>query len=256
MAGIIYYDYSQAEPMRMAAQILKEDEGQLYSCPRFFYPSEEGVAEIRNLLSKLDSADEREKVIYFTDADLLNVSCQNALLKTLEDRDDVICIFVASKRLLDTIESRCQIFRCQIPSREVFYKELGGIAAGMPWLYSFSGGHTDVAGAVVKDATLCNIMNRLYLYGGPGTVAKEDIFKLFNMLKEKDTDCFFEKYKEYVPNTYALLTSVLFKAVIGARPKRRWELEKLLDVLTVHQRRVRASKSYSKNDFFDLIARM
>lgn len=256
MAGLIFYDFSQSEPLRMAASILNEEVGQIYNCPRFLYPAEEGVEEIRKLLSALSTADDKERVLYFADADVLNVSCQNALLKTLEDRDDVVCIFVGTKKLLDTIESRCQVYRCRIPSREEFYKDVGVEDSAMPWLYAFCKGHTDVAGAVVADGKLCNVLNRLQAYHGPESMDKGELFRLFSMMKEKDPDCFFEKYKEYIPNLYAMISALLFKAEATSSAMRRYKIEDLLGELVSHMRRARASRSYSKNDFFEILARM
>ncbi len=256
MAGTIYYDYSQAEPLRSAASTLGVEVGQVYNCPRFFYPKEEGVEEIRRMLGALSVAEDKTKVLFFADSDVLNVSCQNALLKTLEDRNDVECYFVGNRKLLDTIESRCRIYRARIPNRKEFYAETGVKEDVYPWLYVFTKGHPDVAKEVVKDTKLCGILNQLKDYKGPGTMPKKELFSLFHMLKEKDPECFFEEYREYVPDIYGMIAAQLFKAVAASSSKRRYVLESLLGELIAHQRRVSASRSYSKNDFFEILARM
>ena len=256
MAGLIYYDYSQREPLSYAAAVLGVEKGQLYSCPRFLYPSEEGVEEIRKIVNALMTVEGEMRVVYFGDADLLNVSCQNALLKTVEDRDDVLVIFVGTKKLLDTIESRCLIYRARIPGREEFYSEIKSSCEQHPWLYAFAKGHADVGAEVVKDARLCGILDKLQNYRGPESMDKADLFTLFNMMKEKDSECFFEKYRSYIPNMYGMIASLIIKAIAAVPTKRRYELEDFLGVVSAHLRRVRASKSYSRNDFFEILARM
>lgn len=256
MAGLIYYDYSQTEPLRSASYHLGVDEGQIYDCPRFFYPREEGVEEIRRILNALSAAGDEVKVIFFSDSDVLNVSCQNALLKTLEDRDDVVVFFVGTKRLLDTIESRCQIYRAKIPSRDEFYAEVGVKEDAFPWLYCFCKGHPDVAKEVVKDSKLCGVLCKLSTYSGPESMPKSELFALFHMLKEKDPECFFEKYRDFIPNVYGMIATQLFRSVTSSFSKRRYVLENLLGELMAHQRRVRASRSYSKNDFFEMLTMM
>lgn len=61
------------------------------------------------------------KVYIFSDADNMNASAQNALLKVIEEPPkNVVFIFTceSSKNFLDTIKSRSQIFKLELPPEE------------------------------------------------------------------------------------------------------------------------------------------
>ena len=78
--------------------------------------SEEGVSAeaARQLMSELGTKPffGGRKVVVVDGAQNLNLSSSNALLKTLEEpAGSAIVILVASRRLLPTIVSRCQVFR-------------------------------------------------------------------------------------------------------------------------------------------------
>ena len=73
------------------------------------------IAQIRNIKTFLGqkSIIAEKKVVLIIDAHLLNEAASNCLLKTLEEPSNGIFILLTSKldSLLDTIISRCQIFR-------------------------------------------------------------------------------------------------------------------------------------------------
>lgn len=260
MAGIIYYDYSQKEPMRRASEILGVDEGALYSSPKFYCPTEEGVAGIREIIAALGGSETGERVVYFSHAEILNISCQNALLKTIEERDDVVVIFVSSKRLIETIESRCQIFRFNMPPYSEFERGFmlgGGKAADTRLMYLFTRGHLDMADDISSDETLMDILRTLYSgYRGPGSMPQKNLFEMFHVLKEKDSECFFDAYKLYLPNLYHMLSTLLFKKAIDCSRCSVYELQDLAELINIHARKAISSRSYSKNDFFNILMAM
>ncbi len=73
------------------------------------------ISQIRNIKTFLSqkSINSETKIVLIIDAHLLNEAASNCLLKTLEEPSNGIFILLTSKLnlLLDTIISRCQIFR-------------------------------------------------------------------------------------------------------------------------------------------------
>ena len=73
------------------------------------------VDEIRTLIDKAEMKTERgKKCFIIRDADRLNESAQNALLKTLEEAPDYALFFLITSKpakLLPTIRSRCMVLR-------------------------------------------------------------------------------------------------------------------------------------------------
>ncbi len=80
------------------------------------------IAQIRNIKTFLSqkSINSEKKIVLIIDAHLLNEAASNCLLKTLEEPSNGIFILLTSKLnlLLDTIISRCQIFRFRSFSSE------------------------------------------------------------------------------------------------------------------------------------------
>ena len=72
----------------------------------------EQIRNIKDFLSK-KSIQSKQKFVLIENADLLNESASNCLLKTLEEPNNGVFILLTSKYnlLLDTIISRCQTFR-------------------------------------------------------------------------------------------------------------------------------------------------
>ena len=75
------------------------------------------IAQIRNIKNFLGqkSINSEKKIVLIVDAHLLNEAASNCLLKTLEEPSNGIFILLTPKLnlLLDTIISRCQLFRFQ-----------------------------------------------------------------------------------------------------------------------------------------------
>jgi len=87
------------------------------------------IAEIREIEEKIAYKvyAGKKKVILIEDADQMNISSANAILKTLEEPpDNTIFILTASKlsRLPDTILSRCQKILFSPLSKELIYSKL------------------------------------------------------------------------------------------------------------------------------------
>ena len=80
------------------------------------------VDQIRNIKTFLGqkSINSEKKIVLIIDAHLLNEAASNCLLKTLEEPNNGIFILLTSKLnlLLDTIVSRCQLFKFRSFSRQ------------------------------------------------------------------------------------------------------------------------------------------
>ncbi len=88
------------------------------------------VRELREAVYTLPYESER-KVYIIDEVHMLTKEAFNALLKTLEEPPSHVVFILATteeEKLLDTILSRCQVFRMRSPSREVLAKTVIDIA--------------------------------------------------------------------------------------------------------------------------------
>ncbi|MCA9361547.1 DNA polymerase III subunit gamma/tau [Candidatus Kaiserbacteria bacterium] len=95
--------------------------------------SNRGIDDIRELKEAVYTLPyESEKKVYIIDeVHMLTKDAFNALLKTLEEPPSHVVFILATTeedKLLDTILSRCQIFRFRSPSREVLKKTVTDIS--------------------------------------------------------------------------------------------------------------------------------
>lgn len=88
------------------------------------------VRELREAVYTLPYESER-KVYIIDEVHMLTKEAFNALLKTLEEPPAHVVFILATteeEKLLDTILSRCQVFRMRAPSREVLAKTVTDVA--------------------------------------------------------------------------------------------------------------------------------
>lgn len=95
--------------------------------------SNRGIDDIRELREAVYTLPyESERKVYIIDeVHMLTKEAFNALLKTLEEPPSHVVFILATteeEKLLDTILSRCQVFRMHSPSREVLAKTVTDIA--------------------------------------------------------------------------------------------------------------------------------
>lgn len=95
--------------------------------------SNRGIDDIRELKEAVHTLPyESEKKVYIIDeVHMLTKEAFNALLKTLEEPPAHVIFILATteeEKLLDTILSRCQVFRMHSPSREVLAETVTDIA--------------------------------------------------------------------------------------------------------------------------------
>ncbi len=95
--------------------------------------SNRGIDDIRQLREAVHTLPyESEKKVYIIDeVHMLTKEAFNALLKTLEEPPSYVVFMLATteeEKLLDTILSRCQVFRMHSPSRSVLAKMVTDVA--------------------------------------------------------------------------------------------------------------------------------
>jgi len=95
--------------------------------------SNRGIDDIRELREAVHTLpyESKRKVYIIDEVHMLTKEAFNALLKTLEEPPAHVVFILATTeedKLLDTIKSRCQVFRFNSPSREVLKKTVSDVA--------------------------------------------------------------------------------------------------------------------------------
>ena len=95
--------------------------------------SNRGIDDIRELKEAVHTLpyESEHKVYIIDEVHMLTKEAFNALLKTLEEPPTHVIFILATteeEKLLDTILSRCQVFRMRSPSREVLAKTVTDVA--------------------------------------------------------------------------------------------------------------------------------
>lgn len=95
--------------------------------------SNRGIDDIRELRDAVHTVpyESKRKVYIIDEVHMLTKEAFNALLKTLEEPPAHVVFILATteeEKLLDTITSRCQVFRFRNPSREVLAKVVTNVA--------------------------------------------------------------------------------------------------------------------------------
>lgn len=95
--------------------------------------SNRGIDDVRELREAVHTLpyESQRKVYIIDEVHMLTKEAFNALLKTLEEPPSHVVFILATteeEKLLDTILSRCQVFRMHSPSREVLAKTVTAVA--------------------------------------------------------------------------------------------------------------------------------
>lgn len=234
MAGCIFYPLGDWEHYARAHLGCEMQEGKNL----VVYDGKVGVEDTRELGSLL-SLDRGRQVILFRHAEDMTPNAQNALLKALEDRDDILFIFMSTKLLLPTVESRSTIIRSETKSLREFLQD-NPVAYGEVWYY--------LAGAVMPDDDVSKIVriigesNILQLISD-----KYLLLTVFGQMKEKGGNNFFEKHRDLVRGVFDVFEHLLMKVIDDDRAVQA------LAVIEEHKEMERRNSSYGKNDFFDFL---
>jgi len=142
------------------------------------------------------------KIFLIDDANTMTSSAQNALLKTIEESFDFnIFIFISHGNLLSTVESRGEIY-CFEPlsnsqvkhfledyTLDTFQKEL---------VLTASQGSIGIAINLMQHETFKGFSSKIEQLYKLNTLSPLEMLKLFNLLKEKDKESFYEIYNEFI----------------------------------------------------------
>lgn len=184
--------------------------------------------QIENLIKdfSLTSFNGKPQIYIITQADKMNASAQNALLKFLEEPNPNHYAFLITsnyKRLLDTIVSRCQFIHFKpIPKQYLMSKLIDyGVEKDIAYIVSHLTSEVDVAMKYIEEGKITNFM----------LVAKKIVDK---DLKQKDV------YVEYYRNK-----------VIFIEEKDKFYHRLFLDILILIYQEILLKMITSKNEYFD-----
>lgn len=225
------------------------------------------LSEIKNRISYCAiTAD--YKVIVIDDADTMNAYAQNSLLKILEDGNATnIFIFVAHKPLLDTIHSRCETISVKNPSNEEvldFFKNKGQKIDEI--IMKIADNRLGVYQQMLNDDKFTDDSKQI-IHQFITMKKKRDLFDAFGLVKEKDSNCFYENHSYENVKLFLEYIKELFKDVLYdfagisngtdyTTLKNNYDMIKCLNIITVldqHLSNMNIKGKYTKNDFFDLV---
>lgn len=198
------------------------------------------------------------KVVCFMDADKLNSSASNALLKSVEEGPGEF-VFVGTKRGIPTLMSRCQVITLDdtVSSSETY-----GLN---PFAFRYATGRKS---ALIEEFAETEFFSFLadMLKSFSSMKEKRELLKIFSLVKEKDTNEFFSTHsKNEVRGCLNLLSGVFFSLAMAEKNilSDYSNIEKLYDKREAIKACEEISRfltildgNCSKNDFFLLIAKL
>ncbi|WP_294352788.1 DNA polymerase III subunit delta' [uncultured Clostridium sp.] len=174
-----------------------------------------GVDDVRNIIEEVSKKpyEGNEKVIIIHEGDKLTIQAQNALLKTIEEPPKGVFIILLSESLellLDTIKSRCQVYKLTPLNKEhmlSFIKKINitqeeSILSALAYAEGIPGR----AERILHDENLENLRNL--------------VIKLFNEVINKDINCIvqyeekFDKFKDEKEEILSVIASFIRDIII------------------------------------------
>lgn len=160
-----------------------------------------GVEEAELILEKAATVprDAKNMVILVDSLDSMSVPAQNKLLKFVEDDNHAILIGTAySKGVIQTLRSRMHCLEFSAYSREEFSRYLAAKGlADEDTLYYVTGG----CPGLLEQDIIWDIVKIFQAVSG-AMKGNGDLMDVLGLVKEKDNDCFFKLYREYIPQLY------------------------------------------------------
>lgn len=177
--------------------------------------------QIENLIHEfsMSSADERAQIYLIEDADKMNSSAQNSLLKFLEEPNPNHYAFLTTtnyKKLLDTIVSRCQLIHLKpVPRQYLIDKLLDcGIELDISYIVSYLTSDLDVAMKYIEEGKITNFLNVALKIVDKDLKEKDPYIEyyrnkiLFNEEKDKN-------YHRFFLDILILIYQELLKKLVG-----------------------------------------
>jgi len=174
-----------------------------------------GVDDVRNIIEEVSKKpyEGDKKVIIIHEGDKLTIQAQNALLKTIEEPPKGVFIILLSESLevlLDTIKSRCQVYKLTPLNKEHMLKFIKRINVtqeeSVLSALAYAEGIPGRAEKIINDENLDNLRNL--------------IIELFNEVIDKNINCIvkyeekFEKFKNEKDETLSLISSFIRDIII------------------------------------------
>lgn len=257
----------------IAMKLLETD--RLDLCPDFILIESNGSI----LLDDLKKVKERAnycavnadyKVYIIDDANTMNVNSQNSLLKLLEDANATnIFIFVAHSPLIETICSRCDVITVHTPFPDEvkeYYKIIGTECDEL--IMKVADNRIGLYNNMASDEKYVKDI-KIIISGILNLKKKRDLFELFHVLKEGDSNSFYESYSMENVIHFMRYLKELFKELLYEHMnipnvsgtdlsvlKELYGLSACINAIQLmddHVARMQIKGQYSKNDFFDLI---
>lgn len=209
-----------------------------------------------------------KKVFIIHNAENMNIQAQNKLLILLEDRNETNkLIFTCNQNLLlDTIISRCNVvtfFPLPIKEMEEYLKRQGVEPEGR-YLAAYL---CDACPYKWEEVQFCfDALNQTYKEL-IRMEQKKDIFRVLNLLIEKDPKSFYEVHSKHLLTALQLFQYVFYHLILlklgGDVPEQiQKEFEILKNIYSINQaydasvtieKHKGQALKYTKNDFFDLM---
>lgn len=209
------------------------------------------------------------KVFIIRNAENMNVQAQNKLLKLLEDKNETNKVILTCNRnlLIDTIISRCNVVSFYpLPKTEMEeYLKLQGVEMKERHLAAYLCDSCPYKWENVQNyfddlmQAYTDILRMKH---------RKDIFRVLNLLVEKDPKSFYEIHSKHLLTALQLLQYIFYHLMLlklgGDVPE---QIEKEFELLgniysltqaydasmAIEKHKCHALEKYTKNDFFDLV---
>lgn len=253
-SGLKKADFAR-EQIRRNLQVEK-----LAFCPDYYEVSEEGsvigvdgITDISSFTKTLPSCG-KMKYCLVPYAQRLTPAASNALLKMIEESKNVIFVFTASRKLLNTVMSRVRVIRCEPLTKGEFF-ELYPDADET--IRRFVCGRSGAYEKIMADEKLKAAAERL-VNGIDDLKNSRDFLEIFSQVKEKDPNSFFELESEFVSLSLEYLSEQIMLHMCGEQktlPYSVGECWTLMGELNGAMFQLERGK-YGKNDFFALVRKL
>ncbi len=254
----IHYSWPLGRSRKFIADKLGTSVDALSSLSGYREQEDLSVAAIRELIDWCELTG--DKIVLIPNADEMQAEAANALLKTLEESENVMFVFNAARPLIPTIASRCTIKPFPINHDEI----IGYINEKYPHYLKMDPGAAERAWEFSRDL---DVIDSLFGSGGPMHILKEldqnfkfyirepkQTLKLLGLLEEKSSDNYFDKYHDLMHELFGFILNKLFEIIaFDDDPDERAYAAKKMEYLVFNSQSA-WEKSYAKGDFFSLMS--
>lgn len=187
----------------------------------------------------------RKVVVVIDEINKMTVPAQNKLLKTLEECKTLIIIGIAYEdTLIPTVKSRVKTITYQPMFFELYKSKLEekeGFNKDPVAYYYASGGNIDSEPDKEVVSVFTDVKDAMLSRNA------EKLFSAFHMVKEKDSDAFFSKHRDYVAPAISLMGDVAIKLCKEQPGNKRY---RACASYLSKQRAICNDLSYTRDSFF------